>query len=303
MEEALQPLEKQFARVLREICSEGYRLTNEHKQFLMQFWLLQYVRTEAASKRLVELTERLSDGIDLDPQIYKLELNQAVIESMSLYGRTFETIQDLKGCLVRNQTNNPFFTSDDPAVITNKWYLQNQPTSSFGLASAGTLIVLPLSPEIAFIGYDSDVYSIPKKNGWVTVKNITIVNSLNSHQYLNCFSNLYTNEEKSSEYFNRLDVELKKIKAPTRHKIAYFSEEKTEGSNVFIRRIEKAELEVFDNFIVQCLQVFVEPPSWPSIIKYRKRRIGYTNGSAAGIVRQNQVAKEARADIKQVRLR
>jgi hypothetical protein len=42
---------------------------------------------------------------------------------MRIFAEEMDIIDDLKLCLIRNRTSIPFVTSDDPAVMTNRWYL------------------------------------------------------------------------------------------------------------------------------------------------------------------------------------
>ncbi|WP_394365128.1 DUF4238 domain-containing protein [Paraburkholderia kirstenboschensis] len=95
-------------------------------------------------------------------------------------------IEDLKICLVRNRTDTPFVTSDDPAVASNRWYLEDRRAlgCSFGLNAAGLITLLPLTRDILCLAYDGDVYSIQHNRGWVDVRNARDVKALNQHQNL-----------------------------------------------------------------------------------------------------------------------
>src|SRR2546421_532096 len=53
LEKALQATEKAYGRVLAEMSQASYSLEDEHRRVLRRFWLLQYMRTEAASRRSV----------------------------------------------------------------------------------------------------------------------------------------------------------------------------------------------------------------------------------------------------------
>lgn len=63
LENAIQACENQYASLLRSIRESGYRLDDDDKWFLRFFWLVQHLRTEAASKRSVEMAAAASSVI------------------------------------------------------------------------------------------------------------------------------------------------------------------------------------------------------------------------------------------------
>ncbi|EHK9046158.1 DUF4238 domain-containing protein, partial [Vibrio vulnificus] len=179
LEKALQPIEGRFSAMVRTIEEPNYILNEKDEAFLKQFWLLQYLRTEAASRRNVELTEGMSQVTGTTD--FKLEIKDAVQQSMRSFFDVKYTVSDLKVCLVKNNTSTDFITSDDPAVLTNWWHLLDKRAElqSFGLGSAGCLLILPLSPKVLMVAYDGDVYSLPKNKGWLRLKSQFDVDSFN----------------------------------------------------------------------------------------------------------------------------
>lgn len=59
LEKGIQAVEIAYADILRNISNPGYVLSDDHRSVLRYFWLLQHLRTEAASKRSVEMNESL----------------------------------------------------------------------------------------------------------------------------------------------------------------------------------------------------------------------------------------------------
>ncbi len=116
LEKAIQGIESVYSNVLREILKPGYVLTDEHREILKLFWLLQHLRTEAASKRSVEMTDLTRTTIGLNSS-FGFEIREAVQVAMKTFAESTHVVADLKICLMRNQTRIPFFTSDDPAVL------------------------------------------------------------------------------------------------------------------------------------------------------------------------------------------
>lgn len=171
LEKALQATEGLYAAAVRDILTPGLTLTDTHQDVLRHFWLLQYVRTEAASRRAVEIAAETRGLLDVEGPEFNLSIRQAVLIAMRTFVELMDAVGDLRVCLFRNMTEVPFVTSDDPAVLANRWYVEDARTRtrSFGLQSAGALILLPLSPQVLFIGYDDDVYSISDGRGWVAV--------------------------------------------------------------------------------------------------------------------------------------
>lgn len=135
LENAIQSTEGAYGTALREILKPDYRLTDKHRFLLKLFWLLQQLRTEAASKRSVEMTDAARDVIGLKETDFRLETREAVQMAMRAFSESMDVVADLKVCLLKNRTDIPFFTSDDPAVLTNRWYLESTKTRgrSFGL--------------------------------------------------------------------------------------------------------------------------------------------------------------------------
>lgn len=196
LEKALQLMERTYGIALREILKSGYSLTDDHRDFLRRFWLLQYLRTDAASRRSVEMFAAMEAVIGCEVSDFRLGIREAVQVSMRAFAQYMDIADDMKICLLRNKTSIPFVTSDDPAVLTNRWYLEDRRTkgASFGVHSAGNLLLLPLSPQVLCLGYDGDVYSVPHKSGWVDVHHETDVRAFNQHQFLNCRANIFVHD-------------------------------------------------------------------------------------------------------------
>ena len=57
-------------------------------------------------------------------------------------------VSDLKLVVLRNKTNIDFVISDNPLVFTNRFHFQRLNTSNFGLASSGTILAMPLGPQL-----------------------------------------------------------------------------------------------------------------------------------------------------------
>ena len=194
LEKLIQRSEGMYSSTVKRIA-EKLPLSDWNKFVLRHFCLLQYCRTEAASQRMAlayaEIADVAFDGSP--PADVNVPVSEFVQDGMQAFAESFRIIDDLKVCLIRNGTQRQFVTSDDPAILTNRWYLQNPRAKglSFGLQHSGALLFLPVTPDIICVIYDGDVYSIPNDGGWTATYKITDVEAFNEHQSLGCVSNLF----------------------------------------------------------------------------------------------------------------
>lgn len=212
LEDAIQSVEGPFAQVVTDICSNTSPVTRNQKAVLRRFIYLQYLRTEARSSAIAYTTFALIDipGVNVERPSLKEAMREAVQEAMYLYVTNIRMLDDLKVCLIRNRTAVPFFTSDDPAIMANRWHQKDARTRgrSFGLGNPGLIFLLPLSPSVLCILYDGDVYSVPNHGGWIAARKVTDIRLLNEHQILNCTYNLYF-----QNWENREDIAIHVAKA------------------------------------------------------------------------------------------
>lgn len=289
LEKALQPIEGQFSEMVRTIDDSNYILTEKDELFFKHFWLLQYLRTEAASKRNVELVEDLRNTADV-PEL-KMELKEAVQQSMRTFFNVKNIVNDLKVCIFRNNTKTSFITSDDPAVLTNRWHLLNKKAGfqSFGLGSAGSLLVLPLTPKLLMLAYDADVYHIPNIKQCVRIKNSFDVDAFNYLQILHCRANLYTENINSLQYLQSLYNNVKDIKPAQSHRINYAVLDKVDNDTKTFKVVDFAEAGKHEQALIHCEPISIAPPIWSRFIHYKHRGFVMTDGSALGFVRKARI--------------
>ncbi|MCG9722685.1 DUF4238 domain-containing protein [Shewanella sp. Isolate7] len=307
LEKAFQPTEGQYSSILKQIKSAGYKLSEEHREFLKCFWLLQYLRTEAASRRDIELTEGMNEAIGDKAYAYRLEMKEAVQESIAKFPKVIETLTDLKVCLINNKTALDFITSDDPAVLTNRWYFQDARTKgmSFGLSSAGNLLLLPLTDKILMLGYDGNVYNASHKNGWVNMTNQADVKAINEHQLLNCRANVFVRNPEHATHVADLFDAVKVNKPRLRHKINYaiFDGIGNNGDEHF-KVADKEQFRKHEKSLMHCQVINASPRMWPSVLQWRLKGFAYFNNSGAGYIRQAAAFGKANAsEFKKVKIR
>ncbi|GEA10309.1 DUF4238 domain-containing protein [Alteromonas sp. KUL49] len=291
LEGAIQLVERAYATTLRELLNSSRKLTDKHRIILIRFWLLQHLRTEAASRRTAEMFAEIGTTSGIDPREFNLEIKEAVILAMKQYAECMSGIDDLKTCIVYNKTKLPFITSDDPAVLTNKWYINDERTKfrSFGVGNAGALTFLPLTPKLLFLGYDGDVYNVSNKNGWTSISSQNDVISFNQQQILNCRANIFL-KDAEHECFLKTSVEsISKYKPETRHRVTYAVPDYNDGEYTRYRVVENKEAEEHQEVLMHSEVIHPKEFSWPSVIKYRSNGKVFTNGTGKGYMRRYHI--------------
>jgi hypothetical protein len=79
LEKALQATEGAYAAAVREILTPGFALTDTHRDVLRRFWLLQHMRTEAASRRAVEMAAETRALVGVEAPDFNLGIREAVL--------------------------------------------------------------------------------------------------------------------------------------------------------------------------------------------------------------------------------
>jgi hypothetical protein len=284
----LQQIEGLYAEVVRSIGSPDYALTEMDRAVLRWFCYLQSCRTEAAAKRYVEISSDMAEFISSrgEPDV-SMSLKEAAASGVMQFLSTAEEVGDLKVCLIQNQTPLEFITSDDPAALTNRWYIQRPEARGmgYGAGNAGTLFLLPVTPRVCCIVYDGDVYSIQNIEGWRQVNRIEDVVSINEHQFLNCNANVYFRswEGLKSVRAAHADVDGRRLASRYRLNYAVLDSQNEWGSRY---RVVSKEEATTHNCIVHWESVRPTPRRWPSVIQWRSDRKVYSNGTGQNFVRK-----------------
>lgn len=293
-ETALGFTETAYAEFLRQVLEPRYILSRDHSLFLARFWLLQRLRTQAAAFRQLGLMQRAANDLDDESLAVGFDKENTTRMLMRIFVEAFNVMDDMSVVLVRNRTTYPFVTSDNPAILTGRWCLSDKRMKNLGIGfvSSGILLFLPITPEIFMIGYDKDVYSISKTNGWTDITRTSDILALNEHQYLNCAANIYVRDDEHAEF-----VEERFGHVTGRRPTEWFSInyaallEKDETRETYVQA-ENARQALDDGdgtSIMQSQQAFPAPSSWPSIVRRRANGRVYLNGTATGCVRRARI--------------
>lgn len=293
LESAIRYVESAYAAALRDVRAPQATINEGHKTVLRRFWLLQFMRTEAASRRSMEMAVDFAVIAGVEAMSFKFDIKNAVQLAMRTYADTMDAVDDLKVCLIRNRTEVPFITSDDPAVLTNRWYLEDKRIigRSFGVQSSGLLALLPLTPRLLFVAYDGDVYSVSHERGFADVRRAEDVRAFNQHQILNCFANLYLHDLAHSDGLQSLAQAVMPHRLPSRHAIHIAVEDKTEGDYTRYRVVTPAEAHASgENALLHSETLHSRPTVWPSVLRWRSPGSVYTNGTGIKYVRKEYAA-------------
>lgn len=302
LERALQSSEGAYAQGLSTILKPGYCVVDEHRQLLLRFWLLQHLRTEAASQRALEMSAGMEKIVGSPIEGFRPSIKEAVQMAMRTFVQTMDIVDDLKVCLIRNRTTLPFFTSDDPAVLTNRWSMEDDRTfgRSHGLQSAGALLILPLSPRVLCLAYDGDVYSVPHSGGWVEVKRERDIHAYNQHQFFNCRANIYFHDWDHCHRIKKDYDSVSTLRPKERHRIHYAVYDRTVNGMDRFQVVDRAAAGNHEEALINTQTVFAKPSNWPRQVSLRSKGAVYTNGTAVGYVRRGSIDRLRSGGFKKV---
>jgi hypothetical protein len=295
IEKFLQQLEGQYASTLAKV---GQQLNDPSKfdlDRLRDFAYLQMSRTENTIKRRREAIEGMDELAYRGKEQYReysptFPHDMLVVSSLKLYLDSLKNLSDLDVVLLRNNTHRDFITSDDPAVLTNRLHLQRLGGLPFGLISVGTQLTMPLTPRLAMVCYDREAYAAPNRNGpWIDITRVADVLAVNELQHLSCASNLFFSNWDEVESIER-EHDESSSRRPGQWARWWVGVLEWEDSNgEFYRRATEEEIEGKATKVMSTSPVYPHPAKWLSELPMRPKVYGYTNGSAAGFVRHEQV--------------
>lgn len=298
LEKAIQLIESRYGQALRDLIQNSRTLTEDNKTVFKTFWLFQHMRTEAAAMRAVQMAETTRTLADLPPEEFSLGIKEAVQMGCRAFAESMHEIDDLKFCIIKNKTEVPFITSDNPAVLTNRWRLDKDkaPGHSFGMGAAGMLALLPLTPKLFSLGYDGDVYSVPNERGIVETKSVRDVIALNRHQFLQCAANVYVHDAVHEEVLIKHFSEIEFARPKVRHVVHYAQIDRTVDGYTRYVVISPEERDRTKEAIMHSQVIHPHPGIWPSQIRIRKNGSVYTNGTGMGYVRLARTLMSSRRE-------
>jgi Protein of unknown function (DUF4238) len=307
LERAINTVESAYGKVVRHLA-DGGAIDEMVNVVLRRFIYLQYVRTEAAARKANEMISIITDrSRAYEPTSSVREaVKNAVQQAMLEYADSMKIVDDLTLCIIRNRTDIPFVTSDDPAVLTNRLHFQRGTTGkrSFGISTAGVLFILPLTPFLCAILHDGDVYSVNQYTSCVDIVSTADAEALNQHQYLNCMANIY---------FGGWDDRLRVLAAAksalldrpeSKQSVTYAVLDKTTecGKRYAIR--SESEIGDGEKVLVHVTANHPKPNSWPSFLLFRPDAEAWSNDTGAGLTRRGclEMGFEKGDDYRKIRI-
>jgi hypothetical protein len=289
LENAINFVEDPYGPIVNHL-SDGGAVGSAVKVVMKRFIYLQYLRTEAASLKASEMVLALQDvpGADLPVPTVKEASKEAVQAAMVNYKDTMRIVDDLKLCIVRNRTDLPFFTSDDPSILTNRLYIQRPRNGrpSFGVKAAGAIFFLPLSPSLFAILYDGAVYTSSHRAHWIDINRHQDIEALNAHQVLGCWANVYFREWGDRDKIAS-QVEAAKPRRPTtRQTITQAVLEKSDDWGEYYAVRKPTDIRSGEKVLVHVATNHPTPSTWPSFLRFRTDAHAYSNNTGAGLTRR-----------------
>lgn len=282
LEHALGKIETAYARALRAV-SAGRHATDEDIGYLLAFMMLQFSRTKAAMERVrsaitgVEREVRSSTTARL-PEA-DTSVRTMMITSLSLFGRVAPAVLDLRLCLLKNKSRVDFITSDDPVCFTSRFHARRK-IRSFGIASAGVMFFMPLSPRLLLLCYDPNVYSVRRSGRFVETRSDHDVQACNELQYLNAVENVYFGEWTQRAAIEASSAAIKERRPSSRMHFSKFEEDGwiSRGTQRY-RRMGPGERMERDSMIIGMSPVHVFPQAWLSKVTFRRNMKYVCDGS------------------------
>ena len=289
LEKLLSRMEGAYGGLIARIAETNSKLDEQDRWILRYFTLLQSMRTAEQVARVLSRMLEMSDFFRMAEEAHGKGWDatqnptpeSALRELMLAFNDQLQagTIDDLKIVVVQNRSHRDFVTSDDPAVMTNRWLIQRKANRSFGLNAAGLLLFLPLSPRMLVLAYDPAVYAIPLTGqNAVDLKRESDVLAFNEHQYMRAADAIY---------FARIS-EAQDIAAEFKATISYrptrwdrFTTAKHDGETETHSKYvvdEAEEVAKSNRILFHLTSEWPSPPRWPSILRYRSNAHGYSRG-------------------------
>lgn len=304
LEKAIQMIETSYASTVQSLLANSNCLTEGQKTVFRMFWLFQHLRTEAAAKQSVLLADSIRDFGEWESAEPSFTIKDAVQNACRTFAHNMHLIDDLKFCLFKNKTNVPFITSDNPAVITNKWHLEKKATASqsFGIGSSGILTILPLTPYLLLLGYDGNIYNVPKNRGVSEIHNACDAIAFNRHQFLQCDANVYVHDISYGNTLIQHYREIEHARPADRHVIHYAQIDCKVDDHTRYVVTPRDQLDKSKEALLHSQVMHPHPGIWPSQISIRTNGSVYTNGSGMGYVRLKHIPIELKNEIRRERL-
>ena len=170
--------------------NHDYSLHEVERLNILEYVMIQLGRTAYMSKKLsddvnemsLEIFKRCSGVKQLDPHL-EFRFNEPPLFSLNVFAGMKINMADLSFKLVCIDTkcNSYFITSDCPAFIINPYFDYLGYAGVKILGYKGVCLMMPLTPKLMILFYDSNIYKVGNRKGKVVIsepKDIETINML-----------------------------------------------------------------------------------------------------------------------------
>lgn len=291
VERMLQQWEGRYSTVVRKISLDPAAATPEDLRELREFSLLQTFRTRGHIRKLVAMSQRQRDDLEEASQGRRVELppvlpvKVAVDMSIRHFLESREVVSDLTCALIVNRTRSDFITCDEPAVITNRLLMQKHRDDSTGLASAGVMLHLPLTPKLSFVAYDGDVYHSPGRKAHIITADLpAAVTELNELQVLNAKQNLYYHDRASRDQVASEWAGFNQGRRDEAMVFRYYRQISDDQVERY-EEVDALQLEPKASYLTRFSFVRAHPSRWTRLLPYRLHPKWEETGTLVGPIR------------------
>lgn len=293
LEKMLQDIEGQYAEALRYLADPNRPAAGAAIENLRLFAWIQHLRTDQAMRQRKEAEEKVYDlsfegaMSERAPPPQRQTDRDFMLSTMRAGLLNMKFTADLKHCVLDNETAVDFVTSDDPAIMTNRFLKQRFGHTNFGMASSGLMLMLPLSPRQLLLMYDGNVYTLPdKEKGRLRLRRESSVRAMNDLQFIRAAHNIYfANWKKRDEVAADLSLVSPLRRQSWINVQVLVPGDRSDGRERYRRPHSLEERLSATEKIVQMSSEYPASTRWASEIKIRQSVRTYQNGSAMGMVR------------------
>lgn len=254
---------------------------------LRRFMYFQHWRTKKAADRFRHSYEQMNAN-SWTPTKPVPDDKKLVLSSMRFGLQSRDLIEDLKVRIVENRSKTDFVIGDDPAVMLNRFAVERLDDAAFGVSSSGLIIVMPLTPRIALICYDGQVYTLDVTGGRLLVKNDAAAEAFNDIQMLAASENIYFRDWAQREYMQRRFLTIKEKRPAAYSTVETFVPDGEDEHGEHYRPGTVNEGRAAKRSLLAVRFNHPQPKRWIPGLRYRDKPKTFYNGTGIGHVRKNE---------------
>lgn len=166
----------------------NYRLHEVERLNVICYIVLQYGRTLAAVNKIESSTNEFGLRLfkeyvghnDIDPHL-RFGLEEPGVFALNVISNCILECSDLsyKVLEIDSHIDSHFITSDNPVCLFNPLFDMHGCKGAVGLGHRGLCMLMPLTPSLAIILFDHDVYKMGNSNSHMILKSINDISIIN----------------------------------------------------------------------------------------------------------------------------